>query len=302
MSEPYRLGLISGGIGSWAACKLTVQRHGLERFGLLFTDVLMEDEDTYRFLVESVANVLGIHEERWSHLRPILQSIPPIDEPEARKPILRRLREEAVLALPGLHWIADGRDPWEVFLKERMLGNSRYDPCSKILKRSMSERFCADGFSPESLIRVVGIHWSEEERFQKIRERLAPWKVEAPLCESSLLGYQQLHLWAAREGLRKQRLYEDGFAHGNCGGACVKQGQAGWKMLLERRPKTYAYAERKEQEMREYLGKDVSILTDRRGDGKKKPLTLVQFRERVEKGGQCDLFDFGGCNCFGGVE
>jgi hypothetical protein len=41
----------------------------------------------------------------------------------------------------------------------------------------------------------------------------------------------------------------------------------------------------------------VSILTDRRGDNKKKPLTLAAFRQRVEQGGSVDRFDWGGCGC-----
>jgi hypothetical protein len=53
-----------------------------------------------------------------------------------------------------------------------------------------------------------------------------------------------------------------------------------------------------EQGIRAYLGKDVSILTDRRGDGIKKPLTLKDFRIRVEGGAKVDQLEIGGCGCF----
>jgi 3'-phosphoadenosine 5'-phosphosulfate sulfotransferase (PAPS reductase)/FAD synthetase len=50
-AEPIiTIGTLSGGIGSWAACRLWINQHGAERFACLFADTLLEDEDTYRFL------------------------------------------------------------------------------------------------------------------------------------------------------------------------------------------------------------------------------------------------------------
>lgn len=47
----------SGGVGSWAAAKRTVERFGAENTTLLFADTLIEDEDLYRFLDEAVADI-----------------------------------------------------------------------------------------------------------------------------------------------------------------------------------------------------------------------------------------------------
>src|ERR1019366_4527713 len=59
----------------------------------------------------------------------------------------RFLAESAYdLGLPVTR-IADGRTPWEVFRDERFLGNSRIDPCSKILKRNLCARWIADRFT-----------------------------------------------------------------------------------------------------------------------------------------------------------
>lgn len=82
-------------------------------------------------------------------------------------------------------------------------------------------------------------------------------------------------------GLEPSDSYEDGFAHDNCGGFCVKQGHRGFINLLMKRPEVFAYHERKEQEFIQLVGKPVAILRDRTG-GKTKPLTLQALRERVE--------------------
>lgn len=248
----------SFGIGSWATAKLVARRHGTEHLTLLFADVKMEDEDTYRWGREAAANVGG------------------------------RLVE-----------IADGRDPWQVFFDERYLGNTRADPCSKILKRELCDRYMEKHFDPAHCIRYVGIHWSESDRYRRVAARLPGWNVQAPLCEKPLMAYNEQHAWAAREGLKPQRLYELGFAHSNCGASCVKAGQASWRLLLRTFPERYAYHERREQELRDYLGKDVSILRDRRG-GVTKPWTLRAFREHLEARGECDPFDWGACGCFSG--
>lgn len=39
------------------------------------------------------------------------------------------------------------------------------------------------------------------------------------------------------------------------------------------------------------------MLTDRAGGGRR-PLPLAVLRERIEAGGQVDLFEIGGCGCF----
>jgi hypothetical protein len=38
-------------------------------------------------------------------------------------------------------------------------------------------------------------------------------------------------------------------------------------------------------------------MTDRRGDGKKKPLPMRVLRERIEAGESFDRHDWGGCGC-----
>ena len=100
-------------------------------------------------------------------------------------------------------------------------------------------------------------------------------------------------------GLEPSNSYEDGFAHDNCGGFCIKQGQRGFINLLTKRPEVFAFHEAKEQEFRAFVNKDVSILRDRTG-GTTKPLTLRALRERFESK-QFDRLNFAdegsGCGC-----
>ena len=97
------------------------------------------------------------------------------------------------------------------------------------------------------------------------------------------------------------RLYALGAPHNNCGGLCVRAGQAHFNWALRAIPSVYAEWEAKEEELRQHLGAKVSIMRDRRG-GTSVPLTMRQFRERVESDGQLDLFDWGGCGCMSEYE
>jgi hypothetical protein len=211
----------------------------------------------------------------------------------------RFLREAAANVGVPLTVVADGRTPWEVFRDVKFLGNSRADPCSRVLKREVLDAWMDANCSVDTDIRYVGIHWSEMDRYERVKARLAPWDVQAPMCESPFMGIQEMHRWAEREGLRQQRLYTYGMPHANCGGGCVKAGQGHFALLLEKAPARFAEWEANEQTLRDQLG-DVSILTDRSGGGGKRVLTLRQLRERIEAQGDYDQYDFGGCGCFTG--
>lgn len=208
----------------------------------------------------------------------------------------RFLRESAVNVGGELIEISEGRTIWEVFREERYLGNTRADPCSRILKRELADRWLNENYTPEGTRVYVGIDWSESYRYERLAERKKPWVYLAPLCDPPYLTKTQMHQWAEREGLKRQWLYEIGASHANCGGGCVKMGIGGFTRLLRAAPERFREWEEKEQSLRDLLG-DVSILRDRAG-GKVKPLPLRMLRERIEAGYQPDLFAIGGCGCF----
>lgn len=212
---------------------------------------------------------------------------------------LYRFVDEAAANVGGTFVrLTEGRDPWTVFFDERFLGNSRVDPCSKILKRGMLDKWRDANVDPAEDVCYIGIDWSEMHRLDRLRLRCAPYRYEAPMCEKPYLDKSQMLGLLKAEGIQPPRLYGLGFHHNNCGGFCVKAGQAQFALLLEKFPERYAYHETREQEIRAFLGKNVSILTDRRGNGKKKPLTLKSFRERLERDkAALDVHEWGGCGC-----
>ncbi len=105
----------SGGIGSWASAKRLAQNPEIKSMTLLFADTLIEDEDLYRFLNESVENLK---------------------------------QEDCDINYVK---IAEGRTPWEVFEDVKFIGNSRIDPCSRVLKREFMDKwrdeYCDPGYT-----------------------------------------------------------------------------------------------------------------------------------------------------------
>lgn len=262
--------MFSSGAGSWAAARRVAEQHGTDNLYLVFSDVkgtnasphAGEDEDNYRFLREAAADILG-----------------------------DRVEQQLV-------WLNEGRDIWQVFTDDRFLGNSRLANCSKFLKQVPAREWLESNCDPASTVVYVGIDWTETHRVPAIVRNYLPYVAEAPLTEAPYLDKEQV-LEALRErGIDPPRLYAMGFAHANCGGFCVRSGMGQFAKLLDVNRERYLYHEGKEQELREHLGKDVTILRDRKG-GTVTPLTLRTFRERKEAGdGQLDLFDVGGCGCF----
>ena len=132
--------MFSAGAGSWAAARRVAEQFGSNSLRLLFTDTLTEDADAYRFLIEGAANVLNRDLSK-RMTTPSLSEFPDFRDRASWRHFLNELRAETAIHLPELVWLVDGRDVWEVFRDERFLGNSRADPCSKILKRQKADQW-----------------------------------------------------------------------------------------------------------------------------------------------------------------
>ncbi|UXN70951.1 hypothetical protein N8A98_07110 [Devosia neptuniae] len=299
--------MVSGGAGSWLAAKVDMAAHPSDDHRFVFADTLYEDADCYRFLIEGVAHLLG---------RRLNWPIPSADDfPDYRvegefdiatyagNPIWRAfladLREQITSALPELVWLADGRDPWEVFRDGRFLGNSRIDPCSKSLKRVMLDAYRVENCDPTTSVFQIGIGPHEAHRYHRLAARMAAdgWKYEAPLLgtregEFGPFGY------LSDAGIDRPRLYRLGYMHNNCGGFCIKAGHAHYLNRLRQQPERFAYDAMMEQKLSEFIGKPVSMLTDRSGDGSKKLLTLSSFAASVTAQTEFDFLPGdSGCGC-----
>lgn len=270
---------------------------------MVFADTIIEDNDTYRFLIEGAAHLSSVLKSDINYLLDLARTLPELEAGTrefrakrllGRKRSLSELRIRTRSMVPALTWLCDGRTPFEVFRDERYLGNSRVDPCSRILKRELLDKWAR---ADESAIHYFGLDWTEPKRLRRFRMAMAPRNVEFPMSESPFMTKVEVILSVRDSGIDPPSLYRYGFPHGNCGGGCIKFGQKQAAILLSSRPKYFGWWADEEQEMREFLDRDIAILRDRR-KGHEGPLPLRVLQKRIEDGQECDLFDLGSCNCF----
>lgn len=199
----------------------------------------------------------------------------------------------------GCRWVrlSDGRTPMQVGRDERVVPNNRMAVCSKLLKRNLLRDYIEANYDPADTIVYLGFDWTEPERHERSVEHWRPWQIASPLLEPPYVSKPDLLALFRARGIEPPRLYGQGFAHANCGGACVRGGQAQWELLLRVNRPRYLEWEAEEEKSRDELGKDVSILRDRT-KGSLRPLTLERFRERLEsQPGLFDSDDWGACGC-----
>ena len=262
---------VSSGLASAEALERTIMRAGKECTIGIFADVkghstsphAGEDADNYRFLADI---------ERWFGLS-----------------IVR---------------IVEGRDIWQVMFDERSMtlpvGKSKLAKCSIKLKREPIDRWVAEHYTPDECVLVAGLDWSEPHRIADFEAAKAPYRCWFPLDEPPYMD--KCHLaekWQAR-GIQPPALYEVGFSHANCGGFCVKAGQAHFALLYRTNKERYLYHAEKEAQFRREINSRVTILRDRRG-GKTKPMSLYEFAARLDRGEAYDQDEWGGCGCFAPV-
>ena len=175
-----------------------------------------------------------------------------------------RFAQEVVDRL-GCEWVrlSDGRTPMQVGRDRSCVPNNRMAVCSQILKRDLLDSYRNEHYDPSSCIAYLGYDWTEDNRVRAAQKYWAPWTVECPLTEPPLLWKNDILALFRQRGIEPPRLYDLGFSHANCGGACVRGGQAQWSLLLQVNRPRYLAWEAEEEETRRVLGKDVSILRDR---------------------------------------
>ena len=290
---------LSGGLGSWATLRRVINRHGADNVYALFTDTLIEDKTLYKFLLDTLTLEFGADAPESYR---ILSDLPDTsyETQEERKKQLNKLAKTAEREIPRLFWRNDGRDVWDVFFDDEMLGNSRLARCSHVIKQDLARAVIEDHFKPEDTVLYLGIDWTELHRTEAPKRNWAPYRVEFPMCDEPYLTNIDHIKELERLGIDIPRLYNMGFAHNNCGGFCVRAGQGHFVNLLEQMPNLYAYHERREQEWQERTGKDFTILRKQR-NGVRYRYSLKELRQDYEdkhKRGDINMTDIGGCGCF----
>lgn len=179
----------SGGIGSYAGTLRYVDAYGTDGLTLLFTDVkgsdcnpfVGEDIDTYRFLIESAADIFGVdlpntcpspaqtkraHEMCDQH---------GWDTKYANEIALYlHYRQVAADHLDGkLVWLQDGRDIYDVFFEKGWLGNSQLSHCSWELKTIPSRKYLDENHHPNDTVVLVGMDWTETNRHGGVHRNYA---------------------------------------------------------------------------------------------------------------------------------
>lgn len=225
---------LSGGKASAWCANWALQEYKNEEVLLYFNDTKWEHPDLYRFL-NDLSNYF-------------------------KQPII---------------FDSDGRSPEDLFYDNNALANDRMAFCSRILKAERLHKFYSDG---DTL--VFGISIDEADRatkiidvYKKVALKNKKWpKITFPLIREKV-SRKEIDDFLIKANIEEPILYKLGFKHNNCSGGCVRASKKQWKLLYHRLPEVYLERERVEREMREYLGKDVSILRDE---------TLESFRKRIE--------------------
>ncbi len=209
----------SGGLSS-AVSALIAKENNLD-YDLLFADTLIEHPDLYRFNKDIEA---------------------------VTKPIIT---------------LTDGRTPWGVYEDVSYIGNSRTAPCSKILKTKQLTDYILANYLDElidgKLTLCLGMNLDEEERlnrakktWQSIAEEM---KVTSLLIDYKYHTRKQLLDKIESYNIRIPELYTKGYPHNNCGGFCVRAGQAQFYKLMKDYPEIYEYHENEMERVKAAIAK-----------------------------------------------
>lgn len=195
-----------------------------------------------------------------------------------------------------LVWLKDGRDPWDVFVDKRYIGNTRTAHCSVELKTKQVRKWVKENYNDGVLI--LGMYKDEEERLGRAKDSWAPIEVKSLLIDYKIYPEDAKKLVSSL-GVKEPELYKLGFPHNNCGGMCVRAGQSQFATLLRQRPEFYKEQEERQEWAMQQIGDTakpfIRIMTDRTTEY----FTMKQFREKIEQGEVIPKeFEMGGCGCF----
>jgi hypothetical protein len=287
---PTTVYLMSGGKSSTLAAYYHKRNNPDRDFIYYFNDTLVEDQSTYRFLIESLYFLEDLPVPKL--VRRWIDAIPPISVDDLylikRTSHLNRLFNR-VCEHTGL--IREFTvDPWTAFEQARYIGNTRVDVCSRMLKRDPRRKFT------DSLVNVeicVGFNWDEMDRYEKALTYES--NLIAPLAQDFVDGGKLWETFHAVSGVDQGEAYDYGFDHDNCSGACVKAGLGQWAKLYTHRPNVYLWCETRMKLMMQQNPKLLPFLR-KTINGNTRYLSLEEYRINFLERGEPILDDYVSCN------
>lgn len=148
-----------------------------------------------------------------------------------------------------IHRLSSGRNIWDVFNEFGVIRIAKTQTCkaSFELKKKPLANFTQKRWSPEECVIATGLSWMEKDRQERLVAAMDPYQPYFPLNERPLLSQCELIDKLKERGITTQSLYEKGYPHNNCAGACVLAGIKQWAGLYHDNPSLFANAEQREQ-------------------------------------------------------
>jgi 3'-phosphoadenosine 5'-phosphosulfate sulfotransferase (PAPS reductase)/FAD synthetase len=186
---------------------------------------------------------------------------------------------------------SDGRDIWQVFEDEGILGNGRNTPCSRILKQ---ERSMAYMKANQPAILYIGFTAEETDRAQRTYARYFAQDIDVrfPLIEQGISKAECLHRVTNCWGLKLPQLYEWA-DHANCI-PCVKGKKAYWGLMHKFERTAWERAAKAEEEFGHTIFTEAGSLRAELDDCLR--LADLYLKKKKAKRDQRELFDFP-CEC-----
>lgn len=192
--------------------------------------------------------------------------------------------------------LCDGRTPWDVYIDRKWIGNTRTAHCSTELKVKPVKDWLTENADASSPL-VLGMGVEELDRIERAQQAWNPRPVISLLHQQRVYRHQYAGI-LKRHGIDAPRLYSQGYDHNNCGGFCCKAGQGQFARLLASNPARYEYHEREMERAMQSIGDTARPFLRVTIGNDLQYMTLRQFREHVQAGGQREMFSESGCGCF----
>lgn len=165
----------------------------------------------------------------------------------------------------------------EVFAKHRFIKGPHGAPCTKRLKKDMT-----NGFLEPGDLQVWGFSSEEEHRMDRIIDANAEFRVWPILIEKGLMHSDCLAL-IERSGITLPVMYKMGYTHNNCIG-CVKAGNGYWNKIRIDFPAEFE----RMASLEEQLGAKILKLGEQRISLRELPANSGEYQKEPEI--QCGIF------------